>query len=205
MKMSARVAVALSFLAAGCGGGGISVGTCGVAPCGGDVVGDWTASSTCLDRATFVMDILRAVKGSCPTVQLGMVELTPTGTLALAADMSFTGSLVVNAAIDLIYPPECLADGTCADVTQAQQTTVGRNGVTSVNCVGTTSCTCTTMQTIDIIKASGTWATSGTTLTFAGAPGGDGPYCVQGSSLHLIGLDGATMTKVVNDIVLTKP
>ena len=41
-------------------------------------------------------------------------------------------------------------------------------------------------------------------VTFEGAPGGNGPYCVQGSSLHMIGLDLATMTKVVNDIVLTR-
>ena len=40
--------------------------------------------------------------------------------------------------------------------------------------------------------------------TFAGAPGGNGPYCVQGSSLHLVGFDLATMTKIVSDIMLAK-
>ena len=84
------------------------------------------------------------------------------------------------------------------------QSNVGRNGVTSVTCTGTDSCTCTTAQTIPIINATGTWATSGTTLTFAGAPGGDGPFCVQGSSLHLVGYDLATSTMISNDIVLTK-
>ena len=83
--------------------------------------------------------------------------------------------------------------------------TVGTNGITSITCAGTGSCVCTTALTIDIVNATGTWATSGTMLTFAGAPGGDGPYCVQGSTLHLVALDRATMTKVINDIVLTKP
>ena len=58
-------------------------------------------------------------------------------------------------------------------------------------------------ERIDIINGTGTYVRSGTMLTFPDAPGGDGPYCVQGSSLHMIALD-ATMTKVVDDIVLTK-
>jgi len=58
--------------------------------------------------------------------------------------------------------------------------------------------------TLDIINATGTYATSGTMLTFAGAPGGDGPYCVQGSSLHLVGYDRATKTRIISDLVMTK-
>jgi len=41
-------------------------------------------------------------------------------------------------------------------------------------------------------------------LTFAQAPGGDGPYCVQDSALHLVDYDRATMTKIVSDHVMTK-
>jgi hypothetical protein len=207
MKSSASAAVVVSFLATGCGGGAgsnINVGTCGVAPCGGDVVGDWAASSVCIDPTPFSMDILRRVKSTCPDLSLGTVTITPSGTLSLAADRSFTGSLVVNAAVALIYPATCVAGASCDDLTATLRTTVGTNGITGVSCVGTDSCTCTTTQAIDIVNATGTWATSGTQLTFAGAPGGNGPYCVQGSSLHLIGLDTTTMSEVVNDIVLIK-
>jgi len=195
---------ALALLAAGCGGS-VTGETCGVAPCGGDVVGDWTASSACMDRATLKMDFLAGTMGSCPSTSLGAVNMTSAGTLAMGADMTFTGTLVVNATIDVNYPPACINNGTCAAVEATLQNTVGTNGITSVRCAGTGSCVCTTALTIDIINATGTWATSGTMLTFAGAPGGDGPYCVQGSSLHLVALDRATMTKVINDIVLTKP
>jgi len=127
----------------------------------------------------------------------------PTGMLALNADMSYTGTLATDASIDVNLPAACVGTMTCAQVQQTMQGVVGRNGVTSVTCVGTGSCVCTTMQTIPIIEATGTWAMSGTTVTFAGAPGGNGPVCVVGSSLHLLGLD-STNTKVTNDIVLTK-
>jgi hypothetical protein len=206
MKSSGLAVVVLSVLALGCGGDGSSInpGTCGVAPCGGDVVGDWAASSVCIDPTPFSMDILRRAKAKCPDLSLGAVTITPSGTLSLGADKSFTGSLVVDAVVDLIYPATCVAGATCDDVATALRATVGTNGVTGVSCTGTDSCTCTTMQAIDIVNATGTWATSGTQLTFAGAPGGNGPYCVQGSSLHMIGLDTTSMSEVVNDIVLTK-
>src|SRR5580765_6728977 len=199
---SMLVGVALSFAAAGCGGSG-GGNTCGVTPCGGDVVGTWVGSSACIDRALLNADIAPALKGSCPTATVAAVSLMPTGMLALAADMSYTGTLAVNTMLDINYPASCVASSTCAEVTAPLRTAVGTNGIESVNCPDTAACTCTIVQTIDIVNATGTWATSGTTLSFANAPGGDGPYCVQGSSLHMIALD-ATGTKIVDDIVLGK-
>ena len=201
---SALAAAALSIAAAGCDGGGNGGATCGVAPCGGDVVGNWTGSSACVDPATLTVDILTPLKGACPDITLGAVDMTSTGTLAMGADMSFTGALAVMSTIDTHYPADCLGGKTCDYLAGTLQATVGINGVTSLTCAGSGSCTCTTMQTIPIVNATGTWATSGTQLTFAGAPGGNGPYCVQGSTLHLIGLDATTMTKVANDIILIK-
>src|SRR5262249_29456484 len=88
---AALAGAALSFAAAGCdAGGGISPGTCGVAPCGGDVVGNWTGSSVCIDPATLSADILARLKGACPDVSLGATSVMSSGTLAMGADMSFT-------------------------------------------------------------------------------------------------------------------
>ena len=92
---------------AGSGGSGGAGGTgemCGVAPCGGDVVGNWTASSACMDHAIFSAEFLTAVQSTCPTASLGTVSLMPTGTLNLLADMSFTGALNVNALVDRDAP-----------------------------------------------------------------------------------------------------
>ncbi|HMF41406.1 MAG TPA: hypothetical protein VKQ32_11960 [Polyangia bacterium] len=201
---SALAGAALSFAAAGCDGGGGPGGACGPAPCGGNVVGNWTGTSACVDPAVLSVDILTQLKGACPEVSLGAVSMTSTGTLAMGADMSFTGSLAVDSMIDVNYPAACLGGKTCDDLARTLQTIVGTQGITAITCAGSGSCVCTMVQKIPIVNASGTWATAGMQLTFAGAPGGDGPYCVQGSSLHLIGLDAATMTKVANDIVLTK-
>jgi hypothetical protein len=213
MSSLALAAAALSFAAAGCGdsnnntdsGSGSDAGTCGVPPCGGDVVGNWTASSACVDHAAFSMDILAVLMGACPGLSIGDVNLTPTGTLNMGADMSFTGALSVSTTMDVNYPPACVNGASCEALQETlRATTVGTAGITAVTCVGTDACTCTSVIDLEIINASGTWATSGTQLTFAGAPGGNGPYCVQGSSLHLVALDRATMSKVINDIVMTK-
>jgi len=199
---------ALSLAAAGCGGGGKPAETCGVAPCGGDLVGDWTASTSCLERATLEKDILTGLKGNCPTVSLGEVTMTPRGTLAMRADMTFTGALDVDSTFAIVYPAACHPGGDCPAVEHALQTTVGTNGITSVSCVDTAglsgACTCTTAMTIDVVNATGTYAIAGTMLTFVEAPGGDGPYCVQDSSLHLVGYDRATMTRIISDLVMIK-
>jgi hypothetical protein len=211
-SLSTLAALALAFAAAGCGPGGGksdagsdgSGGTCGVDPCGGDVIGNWTATSACEDQATLNAEFLAHAKGSCPTASLGVVSLVPTGILTLAADMTFTGNLVTNGTIDVNYPAACVMNSTCAVLQQTLQSLVGTGGIKSITCAGTDSCVCTTVLAIDIINATGTFATSGTTMTFAGASGGDGPFCVQGPNLHLLGLDLATMTKVSNEIMLTK-
>ena len=200
--VSALVGIALSFATAGCGGDG---GTCGVAPCGGDVVGTWQARSACIDQATLNMEFLEGIMGSCPDASLGNVRLTPTGMVTLTADMMFTDTLSLNSTMDLNFPAACTNGASCADLTEALQTLVGTSSITSANCTGSGGCTCTLTQTISTPET-GTWTTSGTTLTITGAMTGvqTSPYCVQGSSLHLLDVDSAGMMKVVSDIVLSK-
>jgi hypothetical protein len=195
-------ALALSFSAAGCGGSA----SCGVKPCGGDVVGNWQASSACVDRATLNMEFLTGVMDACPTASLGNVTTTPTGNLSFAADMSFTGTLAVDSTIPLNFPASCIAGATCSQLTAALQTVVGMGGITAVSCAGSGSCTCTMAQTLNIVQGPGSWSGSGNTLVVTDAAGvqDDGVYCVQGTSLHLLDLDMPTMMKVVGDVVLSK-
>jgi hypothetical protein len=196
--------LALSFAPAACGGDG---GSCGTAACGGDVAGNWQASSACVDKATLNMEFLAGIMGSCPDASLGNVSMTPHGTVAFTADMMFTGTLVVDSRLDMVLPAACTNGASCADLTAALQgALVGTNGVTSATCAGTSGCTCTLAQTVDSINDSGTWATSGSTLTVTGATNGAqaGPYCVKGSALHLLQFDSGTMMKVVGDIILNK-
>lgn len=201
--VSALMGLALSFATAGCGGDG---GTCGVTPCGGDVVGTWQARSSCVDRATLNMEFLAGIMGSCPGASLGNVSLTPTGSIAFTADMVVTSTLSLSSTLDVNFPATCTNNASCADLTTVLQTLVGSGGITSVNCTGSSGCTCTLGQTTNTVDQTGTWAASGTTLTVTGATTGAEarPYCVQGSSLHLLEFDSGGMMKVVSDIVLSK-
>lgn len=202
VTVSVLAGVVSSFVATGCSSGG---GSCSTKPCGGNVVGNWKGSSACVDQATLNMEFLAGVMDSCPDASLGNVTMMPTGTIGFAADMTFTGTLAVNATVPINFPASCTNGATCAQLTQALQAVVGMNGITSVTCAGASSCVCTMAQTQDIFAGPGTWSSSGTTLTIAGTTAqDDGPYCVQGSSLHLVDLDMPTMMKVVGGIILSK-
>jgi hypothetical protein len=203
--VSAVAGLALSFAAAGCGGD--DGGSCLLAPCGGDVTGNWQASSACIDNTMLNMEFLAGVAGSCPDASLGNVSTTPRGSLSFTSDMMFTGTLVVDSTLDVVFPAPCINGVSCAALTMAVQAAiVGSNGVTSVTCAGSGACTCTFAFTLDTINDTGTWATSGTALTVTGASGAaeDNAYCVKGSSLHLLEFDSGTMMKVVGDVILTK-
>jgi hypothetical protein len=210
-NFSIVMGVAVSVAAAACGstdpkpeGGG--AGSCGVTPCGGDVVGTWEGSSACVDRARLEMDFLAGVMGSCANASLGNVTLTPSGTVSIAADMTFSGAISVDTMTEINFPAECTAGGNCVLLTQLLQSLVGMLGITSVSCTGSGGCTCTMAQTFPLLPAdTGTWSTSGTTLTLTGAGvTSQLPYCEQGTSLHLPDLDMTPMMKVVGDTILTR-
>jgi len=204
--VSTLAGLVLSFAAAGCGGDDGDSGTCGTAPCGGDVTGNWQASSACIDKAMLDMEFVSAIAGSCPGASIGNVTMTPHGSVAFTADMMFTGTLTVDSTLDLIFPASCTSGASCVDLTTVLQTIVGMNGISAVNCIASSGCTCTIAQTVDNINDTGTWVTAGTTLTVTGTSSGeqDGPYCVKGSSLHLLEFDSGTMMKVVGDVILDK-
>jgi len=202
--------LALSFAALGCGSDGAKIGaeatTCGVAPCGGEIVGAWQPSSACVDRETLKMDFLNGVMDSCPTASLGAITMTPNGAVSFADDATFTGTLTVSSTVEVNFPRACIGAAPCDLVTMALQTLVGTSGVTSITCAtGAAACVCTFAQTMDQVDDSGTWATSGTAVALAGATLQQSiPYCVEGSSLHLLELDMGSSTMVISDVVLTR-
>jgi len=229
MKISIRnsfaVAIALAALTGACGpssgksdggahggtgggaggGGGSSAMTCSVQPCGGDVVGNWQATSSCFDSASLADQFA----GSCPGETVTNIHFVPSGTLMFGTSGSYTAAVTMSATMDLNFPPSCLNGATCADVNQAEQGIVGMGGIDSVSCVGTSSCTCTMHLTVDVENSTGTYTTAGTQLTLTATSGGNGdngPYCVQGSTLHLLGLDMTMpmMGKVQSDITFMK-
>jgi len=203
--VAGALALAASTISCGGSSGGAA---CNTQPCGGDVVGNWTASSACADQESLNMQFLSAIAGDCPTATLSNVSYVPTGTLTFDAALNYTASITMAISFHMNMPASCLNGASCADLNTAIQSVVGTDGIQSATCSGTGSCTCVIAGVTDIEDSAGTYTAAGTTLTLTATSGGNGdsgPYCVKGSSLHLISVDmSMAMAKITGDIVLTK-
>jgi hypothetical protein len=195
--------LALAASTAGCGG---DSGACGVQPCGGDPVGNWHATSACADAAELNMAALASVMGFCATASVSGFSVRPSGTFNIAADMTYSLNMTMDMTVSMNIPSSCLMGASCAVLSAALQTEVGTGGVTAATCTGSSSCTCTvTGATTD--ASTGTYTTAGTEMMLMDSDGSTdgGPYCVQGSTLHLLTVDTTmAMAKIQSDIVLTK-
>jgi len=197
------VAMALAVTACGGSGGGA---TCSVRPCGGDVVGNWSGDSACLDQMTLNQQFLASLAGECPTASITNVTFVPAGTMAFAADLTYTASVALRGTMDLNMPASCLNGQTCEMVNASIQGAVGGE-IQSASCVGSGSCVCTLHMLIELEASSGTYATSGTILALTATTGtsDSGNYCVQGSTLHLVDVDMTMpMGRVRSDIAFNK-
>ena len=78
------LSAALMPIASACGGGG---GSCAkVAPCGGDVTGNWTISGACFNAAALNMNIGM----SCPGAAVNIRVFSVTGSASFNADLTYT-------------------------------------------------------------------------------------------------------------------
>lgn len=198
---------ALAVAAANCGG---SSGACGVQPCGGNVVGTWHASSACANRALLNQEFLSGIMGYCDGATLGAIAFHPAGSMTFGSDLSYSAAVTMSSTVGLNIPSSCLAGQPCSALTAALQAEVGTNGITSANCVGSGSCTCTLTVQTDVENSSGTYTTSGTVLsmyaTSGTTAGGSGDYCVQNKALHLVSVDTTMpMATIQSDLVFTQP
>jgi hypothetical protein len=187
------VSVWASLLSVGCGGGGggpvgFNVGgpsMCGVvAACAGDVVGTWNVSAGCITSA----GLREAESGiMCSGFSISVTNVNVSGRLTFNADMtySFMG-LSEQAMYEVTVPVGCVAGRSCA----AAATGLDSSGdFESATCTGTTTCSCSAVQTPVVDTESGTYTLSGTTLTTFptnGLPTTTLPYCVEGTNLHLL-------------------
>jgi hypothetical protein len=192
------VSVAVSLLAsAGCGSS--LGGNCGrVAPCGGDIVGDWTFVDACL-----------SIPGSplgadCPSAVFEPADLHATGNVSYRADLTFSGTLTLSGSMTFTIPPSCTTiqgvTFTCAQFEQSLRQSMANDPtptIQSVSCSDSAGCRCVFVMIPQTIPASGTYTTSGTTLQQSTSTTG-AQYCVQGSELHISGVDmdmaGMTMS-----------
>jgi hypothetical protein len=168
----------LPLLMFSCGGG--SAGTCGkVEPCGGSVVGSWKAAATCANSDFVTMSFEQSLMGSCASATASGFTVSQTGTATFNADMTYSVSIVDSSTVNFTIPASCNTSNVdCA--TFASYVQQASSAGTTVTCTGSGTCNChlaTTMPQTD----SGTYTTTGTTITINSADGSSqtGDYCVQ--------------------------
>lgn len=154
--------------------------------CGGDVKGDWMIASWCNLDLGF---------DGCPEAEI-LSFPQPTGTVSFKSDGTYATSLTIpSGSIRIKLPLSCLAGATsCEQVNQPGEFTCTGNAMDG--------CTCDQVVNGNTETTSGTYTTSGTTLTVTGSDPGSTPtvldYCVSGSTLRVRDMDDGMI------MVLTK-
>ena len=192
-----------------CGGGGGGSGTCAMAgTCGGNVVGNWKITSSCIKASGSLGD------STCPGATVDG-SLSVTGTAAFTADASYSLAFVLSGSETIFFPASCLTSNgvtvTCDQLNQVfMAMPLDPTTITSIHCAsaGGGACNCTANLASSSTNESGTYTTSGGTLTTTSTAGDvstDG-YCVQGNHLDLTppaNMADPTLT-MSGDITLTK-
>ncbi len=195
----------VSLFLAGCGGSssGAGSGSCGEpSGCGGDVTGSWKITSSCLQLELSMDDM------SCAGITRKVSDVTVTGTATYNSDKTYQASLTVSALFEMNLPAACLTQQnvtlTCAQLQQSLQGDAAANGFESVSCTGSSGCVCSLKLTPQTASSSGTYSTSGGTITQTetGGTPDDSSYCVQGSTLTLSA--GSADPSISGSIVFTK-
>jgi hypothetical protein len=183
-----------------CGGSGADA-TCGhTQPCGGDPMGSWTITAGCANPAVAASELMTTVGGPCPNLAVTSTHDEASGTLAFAADMTYTATAAIGGTITATIPSSCIDEMPCAAV----ETFLSMEGLLVHACTGTTTCTCTIDRVPLALDGGGTYVASGNLLELhpdSGASVVMKEYCVVGSRMHLIGANGPT---IVDDVVLAR-
>jgi hypothetical protein len=175
----------LPIVLAGCGGGGKSCA--GFTACGGNAVGNWKITGTCLSGNPEPDE-------SCPEGTADASGLTITGNIMLNSDMTYSSQTTVGGSMKMTVPPSCLMQGgitvTCDQLQQVLQLSVAdpESPFSAATCKSAGSnCACTFTFKSTPSTEQGTYATAGNVMTVT--PSGGTPetqdYCVSGTKLQL--------------------
>jgi hypothetical protein len=179
----------------GDGGGGTDVGkdsgtdggSCpGAGTCGGNIVGTWNITSSCLD-----VDVSGTIPADCPTATAQPVNFKLTGTITYRADLTYSRKSTYTGGVAITYPATCLntpdaGTQTCAQLTTALQADMT---YTDVACVAAgTGCTCTgtlAAQTTQNLTGMYTTSPGGLLTEMEGQAGAlnRNDYCIMGDTL----------------------
>jgi hypothetical protein len=196
--------------ASSCGGGGGLGATCESAmACGGDIVGTWMITSSCLSANGSMFDM------TCPNATVSSSNLSVSGTVTYAADMTYTATTSGSGTVVVGLPASCLVSQgitvTCSQLNQAfaADPTLAPPGTSCVDAPGG-ACDCSVQVTGTPSTETGTYTTTtagGLTQTASGSTPEQDDYCVKGDTLTLSPQGGSlTMMGIAETgtITLTK-
>ncbi len=185
-------------------GGGASCSS--VAPCGGDLTGNWNATSSCLKVSGALDPSLNGLSCSSAPITGGNIQVT--GTLNAKPDGTYSDSTLTSGTEQFTLAKSCLVLSStpisCAQAAVVMQS----QGFSAVSCDGTAdggcSCLGTVQQTGGIglvstdLSATGTYKTSNNVVTLTGDTSSSDlqySYCVSGSTMNWIPqTTGVTLT-----------
>jgi hypothetical protein len=180
------IVLAAASLLAGCGGGGgpENAASCTSAvACGGDIVGEWTTASSCIEAEA---DHLSFAGLDCPPRRPIREIKHLEGTATFRADLTFELLHIHSSTVIETFDNDCPAiGGDCA-----AQSLRAFNGLPPTICRASGSlCICTT-ETPRFTggSAPGTYTTTAEGLlteTFTGGGQGHHDYCVKGDKLEV--------------------
>jgi hypothetical protein len=180
-----------------------------VVPCGGDVVGTWTATSSCL-AVSGELDPTVLNLACTPMVTGGTLQVT--GTFTANTDGTYTDNTTTTGTETLSVAQACLFLSGTTFVCAAMAAPLQIYGYSMVTCVDAAGggCTCTAMVNqsggMAVVSTdaspSGTYTSSNNTLTTtSGQDMTQYPYCVAASTLN-VSVQGAGKTGTVTGTVL---
>lgn len=183
---------------AGTGGSGA---TCpSVSPCGGNIVGTWKVTQSCVTAS----EDLNSAGAGC-TGATAVLEITYGGSLTYKSDLTFDYSAVT--ATEIVhehFPSGCSPFGlTCQQL--AQTATDGGPPRCSIDALG--GCNCDSVMMLTSSYPTGTYAVSGSMLTTTSTTSmpSTSSFCVQGSVLYLIpGQAADAAVSLTGELVLAK-
>lgn len=182
------------------GTGGGSASCASGSACGGDIVGTWKVTQSCV---TATLDLSSVCAGAS-----GELSYMFIGTVTYNADKTYSSALSATVTGHEHYPSGCAPHGlTCAQLEQSGSQAVDAGKIISYSCStdAAGACNCESVTPETSTNTPGTYSTSGGTLTTTdNGMTSTGSYCVQGGALHETPGRGDGGLTAMGEIVLTK-
>jgi hypothetical protein len=193
------------------GGGGTGGASCpNGTPCGGNAVGTWTVTSSCL-RVTGGLD-LSVAGATCPPAPV-TGSLTVTGTFTVNADGTYADNTVTSGDEQFTLTPACLVISSTPVTCDGAANIIKTLGYSALTCTPATGGGCTCSGTVNQTgglglvsvapSTSGSYTTAGNLITVSGDAGDTKyAYCVSGDKLTVT--PQSTSPTMTGTIVLQK-